>query len=252
MDQIMTWFPERQPRNVKYKISAVCNRITQAKLYVFTALMESQPQAEMLIKLGDWLEEKNVHFREPTGNKKLDNLSKIFFEKYFGQTILIDDFNESQNYQRLNGNPWQPLYLDCALHFTNESYHYSLMSDPELGTYIRPGPQYSEKTYKCLIAGTPFISINQFESYKYLAELGFKFDYGDIDLSWDNDPGNLTRMASVVDLINNLAYYTIADIVEMTKASTEHNTEHLWSGEFRRRCQQHNQNIAKEVLATFK
>jgi len=252
IEQIMTWFPDRQPRNIKYKISAVCHRITQSKLYVFTALIESQPRSELLIKLSDWLEERNIHFGELTGVKKLDDLFDLFFKKYFGQTITIDDFVQSQNYQRLNGNPWQPLYLESALHFTNESYHYSLMTEPDLGTYIRPGPQYSEKTYKCLIAGTPFISVGQFESYKYFTELGFKFDYGDIDLSWDNDPGNLSRMSAVVDLIDNLANYTTADIVEMTSESTNHNTEHLWSGEFNRRCRAHNETIASEVLKKFK
>jgi hypothetical protein len=252
MQQMMSWFPKRQPRNVKYKISAVCNRITQSKLYIFTALMEYHRRSDLLVILSEWLEEKNIHYRKPTGVKKLDNLTDIFFKKYQGQKISIDDFKQTDNNQKTNSNPWQPLYLESALHFTNESYHYSLMTEPALGTYTRPGPQYSEKTYKCLMAGTPFISVNQFESYKYFKELGFKFDYGTIDLSWDTDPGNLTRLSSIVDLIKNLADYTIEDITDMTKESTEHNFHHLWSGKFNQVCQEHNQNIANQVLSKFK
>lgn len=253
LQQMMSWFPDRQPRTVKYKFSAVCNRITQAKLLVFTALMETQDRSQLLVKLGDWLEEKNVHFRQPTGIAQLDELSDLFFNKYYGRTISIDNFNnKTDNYQRINSNPWQPLYLESALHFTNESYHYSLMMTQERGTFIMPGPQYSEKTYKCLMAGTPFIAVSQFDSYRYFTELGFKFDYGAIDLSWDNDPGNLTRLVSLINLIDSLTDYTAADIVNMTKDSTDHNTDYLWSGAFYRQCSQHNQTIAEQVLNKFR
>lgn len=253
METFMSWFPIKQPRLVKYKISAVCNRITQSKLLVFTALMQYHQRDQLLVKLGNWLEEKNVHHRHLTGVDELDELSTTFFEKYYGQIISIDDFNHSiDNYQRVNGNPWQPLYTESALHFTNESHHYSRMDTEEFGSIIYPGPQYSEKTYKCLLAGTPFIAVGQFESYKYFKELGFKFDYGNIDLSWDNDSGNLTRLVSIINLIKSLVDYTIQDIQEMTKDSTEHNTYHLWSGQFNKQCQLHNDQIAAQVLSKFK
>jgi hypothetical protein len=253
MEQMMSWFPAKQPRQVRYKISTVCNRITQAKLLVFTALMQYHQRDQLLVKLGDWLEEKNVHFRQPTGVDILDQLSTTFFEKYHGQIISIDDFNNgTDNYQRINSNPWQPLYTESALHFTNESHHYSQMDTDEFGSIIYPGPQYSEKTYKCLMSGTPFIAVGQFESYKYFKELGFKFDYGDIDLSWDDDPGNLTRLVSLINLIKSLASYTIQDIQEMTNNSTEHNTQHLWSGAFNNQCQLHNEQTANLVISKFK
>ena len=253
MEQMMSWFPIRQPKQVKYKISAICNRITQSKLLIFTALIEYHQQDNLLIKLGDWLEEKNVHFRQPTGVNELDQLSDIFFEKYYGQIIEIDDFNnKTDNYQKVNSNPWQPVYTESALHFTNESYHYSQMHTEEFGSILRPGPQYSEKTYKCLMAGIPFIAVSQFESYKYFKELGFTFDYGDIDLSWDNDPGNLTRLVSLINLIKSLVKYSIQDIENMTKNSTDHNTEHLWSGKFNQQCQLHNEQVANLVISKFK
>jgi hypothetical protein len=214
--------------------------------------MKYHQRDQLLVKLGNWLEEKIVHFRQPTGVDELDELSTTFFEKYYGQIISIDDFNNgTDNYQRINGNPWQPLYTESALHFTNESHHYSRMDTEEFGSIIYPGPQYSEKTFKCLIAGTPFIPVSQFESYKYFKELGFKFDYDDIDLSWDNDSGNLTRLVSIINLIKSLASYTIQDIQEMTRHSTEHNNNHLWSGDFSRQCRLHNEQVATQVLTQF-
>ncbi len=251
IDQIIRWFPERQPRDIKYKISNVCNRVTQSKMLIFTALMENIDRSELLIKLGDWVEDKNVHSWQKTGIKDLDELSVIFQGKYLGRTISVDDFsNHTDNIQSKNSNPWQPFYTEAALHFVSESYHYSLMNTDK-GPMIRPGPEYSEKLYKCLIAGTPFIPVGQFQSYTFLRQLGLKFDYGDIDLSWDEDPGNLTRLLSIVNVIKKLRYYDIADIAKMTQESTDHNTEMIWSGEFYRRCQAHNMQVKDLILKEF-
>ena len=252
IDQIIKWFPKKQKRNIKYKVSNVCNRITQSKLIVFTALMEYLDRDDLLVKLSNWLEPVNVHYWNKTNNQSLDYLTDVFKTKYLGKTIEIDNFdNARDNFQSINSNPWQPLYTESALHFVSESYHYSLMHN-EYGEIILPGPSFSEKLYKCLIAGTPFVPVAQFESYKHLSDLGLKFDYGNIDLSWDNDPGNLTRLASIVDMIKTLKDYSIADIVDMTRESTDHNTDHIWSGAFRNQCQLHNQSVAEEIINKFK
>lgn len=251
LKQIISWFPNKQPRNIKYKVSNVCNRISQSKLIVFTALMEYLKRDELLVILNDWLEDKNVHNWQGTGNQILDQLTSIFREKYLGQVIKIDDFCQDDNIQSINSNPWQPLYTEAAIHVSGESFHYSLMHN-EYGKIIIPGPSLSEKTFKCLVAGTPFIFVGQFECYNYLESLGLKFDYGPIDLSWDNDPGNLSRLTGIVDTIKSLANYSIADIVSMTQNSTEHNNEYIWSGKLQQRCQQHNEEIAQQVLTRFK
>ena len=250
IDQIIDWFPNRQPRNVTHKISSLCNRITQSKLIVFTALLEYLGESECLVKLATWLEEKNVHNREVCGNELLDNLSNIFYEKYFGKTYKVDEFNNTQdNVQRINSNPWNPFYLNAALHFTNESYHYSLMAAGEK-TMIRPGPHLSEKTLKCLVAGTPFIPVGQFRSYANLRKLGLEFNYG-IDLAWDEDPGNLSRLTSIVNTIHSLKDYSKEDLVVMTQASTDHNTDMIWSGEFQRRARAHNDVVREQILKDF-
>lgn len=250
IDQIIAWFPERQQRKITHKVSSLCNRITQSKLIVFTALMEYLGESECLVKLSQWLVEKNVHFREPSGVKLLDDLSDIFYNKYFGRTYKVDEFNNSHdNIQSINSNPWNPFYMNAALHFTNESYHYSLMSN---GTenMIRPGPHMTEKTFKCLVAGTPFIPVGQFRTYANLKKLGLKFDYG-LDLSWDEDPGNLSRLVGIVNMIKSLSNYSANELTEMTKESTDHNTHMIWSGEFQRLARSHNDAIRQQVLKEF-
>ena len=251
IDQLIEWWPKQQPRQVTHKVSALCNRITQSKMVVFTALMEYLGESECLVKLSEWLEEKNVHYREPSGNLVLDNLADIFYKKYLGKNYTVDEFNnETENYQGMNSNPWNPFYLNSAVHFTNASYHYSLMVN---GTesMIRPGPHLDEKIFKCLVAGTPFIPVGQFRTYANLAKLGLEFNYG-LDLTWDEDPGNLSRLEGIVKMIRSLADYTKEDLVAMTKESTNHNTDMIWSGEFQQRARAHNEVVRDQILKDFK
>jgi hypothetical protein len=271
MDKIMSWFPERKSRDIKFKASAVCHRITQSKMLVFTALMEYLHQDELLVKLGDWLEEKNVHYRQPTHISELDRLSNIFFNKYLGTKITVDDFPVRENYQKINSDPWHPFYINSALHFTNESYQYSNRKSPLTSnsspqvwsggwsrnrrpatTQSQPGPCLSEKTYKCLISGTPFISVAQFDVYRSFETLGFKFDYGPLSLAWDQDTSDSSRLLKIIDLIKQLPHYSIGDIVDFTKHSSEYNMDRVWSGDFLKLCRARNEQTADSIIKKFK
>jgi hypothetical protein len=116
---------------------------------------------------------------------------------------------------------------------------------------IRPGPHLDEKIFKCLVAGTPFIPVGQFRTYANLAKLGLEFNYG-LDLTWDEDPGNLSRLEGIVKMIRSLADYTKEDLVAMTKESTNHNTDMIWSGEFQQRARAHNEVVRDQILKDFK
>jgi hypothetical protein len=104
---------------------------------------------------------------------------------------------------------------------------------------ILPGPHLTEKTFKCLLGGTAFIPVGQFDVYCTLSKLGLKFNYN-IDISFDQDPGNLTRFVKIVNLIKTLGTMSAMDIYEATKESTEHN-QHCVSGEeFFQNCEHSN------------
>lgn len=252
MDLMMEWFPEKKPRDLIYKASAICNRITQSKLIIFTALMENIERSSLLVRLGTWLENRNVHNWQPTGNSLLDNLTDIFKNKYLGTEIKLDDFqNKTHNYQRFTADPWTDTYSRSAIHFTNESFHYSFMVNDKGQACTLPGPFITEKTLKCLVGGTPFVPVGQFDTYGYLSDLGFKFDYG-IDLSWDNDPGNLTRLESIVRLILDLKNKSMHDIWEDAQESTKHNFDLIWSGQFYQTCEYRNQKSVDQLLKTVR
>jgi hypothetical protein len=246
LERINQWFgvhPKQQP---KHKFSAVCNRITQSKVWITTKLLEVSRESS-LIKLSSWLEEKNVHAWQLTGNKTLDDLTEIFVNKYRGKEILIDDFvNAQHNVQNITGNPWQPLYQDSAVHFTNESFHYSGMFENGKH-YVWPGPFITEKTLKCLLGATAFVPVGQFETYKTLSQLGFEFDYN-FDIAWDLDPGNLTRAEGIVNLIDYLNQFDIRALELLTLESNRFNQNHIISGKFFQICNQTNLESLDQIF----
>ena len=245
LDTMIDWFGLQEKAKPNYKFSAVCNRITQSKLWITTKLLETAPDSSLVV-LNSWLEEKNVHNWQPTGNVTLDNLTQIFRDSYLGKQIKIDDFdNDQHNEQRTTGTPWQPLYQDCAIHFTNESFHYSGMFENDQ-EYVWPGPFVTEKTLKCLLGGTAFVPVGQFETYKTLESLGFAFDYG-FDTSWDNDPGNITRAGNIVNLIDCLNGVDIDQLIKFTKPSNEYNQNHIVSGQFFTRCNERNSESIEKI-----
>jgi hypothetical protein len=228
------------PNTKQYKFSTVCNRVSQGKIWTTTQVLESEPNSLVILN-PDWIEDKNVHNWELTGFEFLDNLTNTFREKYINLKLSDGFDNSKDNNQRTNSNPWQPLYTDVALHIVAGSFHYSWMGD-----YTYPGPDIDEKTLKCLLAGVPFLPGMQFEVYDYLSSFGLRFDY-DFDTSFDSDPGNLTRFQKLCILIDELSNWSIDDIVAATKSATEHNKQHIVSGEFAKQCKDYNQLQVEKI-----
>ena len=241
-EKMMQWFGVEYTKDIKYKVSAFCNRITQSKLWITTAILKQYHPADRLIGLSDWLEEKNVHHWQKTGNPTLDDLQEEFRIHWLGKKISIDEFGPEQNYQIFTANPAHPAYQQAALHFTNESWHYSLMFENNK-EFIYSGPNFSEKTLKCLLGATAFIPVGQFDVYRTLSDLGMIFDYG-FDLSFDQDPGNITRATKIIALLQNLDRYSADELFQMTRQSSLHNQELIVSRDFYKVCENHNvQNI---------
>lgn len=229
----------------QYKFSAVCNRVSQSKVWVVTKLLKTAKESSMVV-LHSKLDERWVNSWEPTGNNTLDQLTQLFRDQYLGKEIRVDNFdNHIHNKFIINSNPWQPLYQNCAVHFTNESFHYSSMMEGDQ-TYIWPGPFITEKTFKCLLGATGFVSVGQFEIYKTLTNLGLEFNYG-FDLSWDLDPGNITRAESIIKLIDQLNQFDVEELTQMTLDSNRFNQNYITSGQFFTQCEKRN-NESIEII----
>lgn len=247
-NKIAGWYPEPQVKHKpQFKFSAICNRVTQSKVWVVTKLLETVAN-DCIIKLGDWIEQKNVHDWQSTSWPELDRLTDIFRTKYLNQKIDIDAFdNASQNRQRLTSDPWQFYVQAAALNFTNESFAYSFMVDDNGESSIYPGPFLTEKTWKCLVGGCPIVAVGQFDTYRNLVNLGFEFDYG-FDLAYDNDAKNLSRAKALVDLIDDLSDRGLDRLVADSRASSQHNRNWILNGGFAKKCQDINDKTIEHVL----
>lgn len=250
LNTILQWHPDVVQKNIKFKASAFCNRITQSKLLIFTVLAEELGLDNCLLKLNTQVEEKNVHNRQSTGVSAIDNWSDIFWNKYFGTEYKIDDWPKNKRSQIYTTNTSNIAYSQAAINFTNESFHYSLMQENG-NEFIWPGPFLTEKTLTCLIAGTAFIPVGQFDTYGTLLKLGLKFDYK-FDISWDNDPGNLTRLVSIINLIKSFKDYSAEDLFQMTLDSSQYNLEMIKSNAFYNNCEQINVVTKEQILNKFK
>jgi hypothetical protein len=76
--------------------------------------------------------------------------------------------------------------------------------------------------------------------------MGFQFDY-DFDISWDNDPKDLTRFESIVKLIDVLNTMSTQEIFEATKQSSKYNQQYIASHDFYKFCEAQNQKVINEL-----
>jgi hypothetical protein len=81
--------------------------------------------------------------------------------------------------------------------------------------------------------------------------LGLNFDYNNIDLSWDQTPGDLDRLEKIIDLVDFISGMDIQNIFNNTIDSVNHNKECIVSGQFANNCNLVNQKTEKSILDKF-
>jgi hypothetical protein len=244
-DMMQNWHGVMQVNDKKkYKFSAICNRVTQSKIWIATKLLKCN-SSESLIYTNNWIEDKNVHNWQLTGNATLDDLTLEYKSKYIDRKIN-DGFTQTDN-QQFNSNPWHDIYSSTAIHFVLSSFHYSFTVNPDNSNFICPGPDIDEKILKCLLAGTPFIACGQFDIYGHLSAIGFEFEYN-IDLNFDKDPGNLSRFESIVNLVDQIDLLSIEDIVETTKKSSLNNRNYILKKGLHNACEKNNKTAVEQIL----
>lgn len=223
-------------KNIQYKASALTNRVTQSKAIVFSALRHYLADDSVTSLHHNLYREKDIHSWQSTGNDTCDRFATMFQEQWNHVQLKLPSDDG------IEGSYNNTAYQQAALNFTQESYHYSFtMQDGR--SFCQPGPFITEKTWKSLLSSTAFISVGQAYVYQWLTSLGLRFDYGPLDLGFDQDPGNLTRIEKIVQLIESLQSWSAQDLYEMTKSSTEYNAEYVNSKEFWKLCEQTNESV---------
>jgi len=186
----------------KYKISSLTNRITQYKKFVTAYLLQNFDHSDMILTYHNSVGKLEDHHGYPEGYPYLDRLDLSSLTKTL---INFEDDTESINISPVSNATWQIApFQDAWINLTNESWHYSRTILDDHNFYY-PGPYLTEKTFKPLLSGRPFLAVGQCNTYKTLKELGLSVDFG-FDLSYDTDSGDLTRIKgifSAIDYIQN-------------------------------------------------
>jgi hypothetical protein len=237
-------FGTQVDKHIQHKVSALCHRATQSKIIVLSSLAQHVGLENCLVSL-HYVKDKNVHKWQTTNDPTIDQHTQYFLENFQDTSILIDQFENKDLMQVYNYH--HATYLNSAININNESFHYSyMMLDQQ--ERINPGPFITEKTLKCLLGETAFINNAQYDTYSTLTSLGFEFDYG-LDLSYDQDPGNISRMSGMLNVIKQLSDYTADELYEQTRRSCLHNKDHVMSGDFYKIAESVNHQAVESILS---
>ena len=179
----------------------------------------------------------NIYYLDPDFFMPVEIQNLVLDPEFQHQLPIKLDMNFNQS-PVANSNWQHPAYTACAINLTNESvYNSSGMIDQQPSPLS--GPYLTEKTWKPLLAGRPFIPVGQKNTVQSLEQLGLTFDWG-IDLEFDQISQDFDRMLGLYQCLERLTTLTPDAMIEESKASCEHNLEWIRSGNFRRSCNQAN------------
>ena len=230
------------PSLPRYKLSSLSHRVTQYKKYITSFLLSTFPKDQMILTYHGWLAKPEDDHGFPKGIGYLESLTPLTPPIFVN---FDDDYGDERNHPVANGQ-WRHEAFECALfNLTNESFHYT---DTQIDgrDFCFPWPYITEKTFKPLVAGRPLISVGQVGIYSTLSRLGLKFDYN-LPLTFDQDPGDLTRIKGIFDTIELIAQRDIDQLFVDSVDSVCHNLNVLSDGTFDRNCELANA-VSREYL----
>ena len=233
-----------EPLLPKYHLSSLSFRHSQYKKFVSAWLIKNvDPTKLMLTWHGHVTHDSHIH-GHPNWATWLDDL-----DMPPGQLTCInwdDQFSLLKNEPLYNANWHCPPYTEALVNLTNETFNYSLsFKDNQSYTYL--SPYITEKTYKPLLAGRPFVAVGQYQTLKTLTELGFDTNFGWIS-DYDHDSGDLTRIQKIFQTLDQIQSQNIKHLYEGSLDAVKHNVHHITSGNLSHCCDTLNQKNLKQIV----
>ena len=139
--------------------------------------------------------------------------------KHWKETRLkldLDSIEPSSEEQIHDTHLWTDYYLESKCLFTVQTE--SIVRDSRSELHF-----LSEKTWKPLILGQPFITIGSPHYYKYLQSFGFKLYDEIIDYSFDEISDNETRIEQIVIELSKLKDKNYNELYSLIKEKVEYN-----------------------------
>ena len=247
LDQLVKLFGAcAEPQLPKYKISSLSFRISQYKNYVTAYLLKHACPDELLLSYHAHLGKEEDRHGYPNNIPWLDDLDINGLVPIW--INFQDNFSVDKNQPVSNGNWLFAPYQDALVNLTNESFHYT-RSELNGQSFVYPSPYMTEKTWKPLLAGRPFLSVAQWHVYQELSTLGLQFDFG-FPQEFDQDSGDLTRIRDIFKSIDAILSQSTEQLYEQSLPSVKYNVRAIVSGDFGKECQMINQQT-KKIITDF-
>jgi hypothetical protein len=227
----------------KYKISSLTNRITQYKKFVTAYLLQHFDHNDMILTYHNSVGKLEDHHGYPSGYPYLDQIDVASLTKTL---INFEDDAEFINISPVLNAAWQIApYQDAWINLTNESWHYSKTILDNQNFYY-PGPYLTEKTFKPLLAGRPFLAVGQYNTYKTLKELGLSVDFG-FDITYDQDSGDLTRIKDIFSAIDYIQNINLDYLFQSGIDAVRHNLNYIRNNDLFIHCENLNTESVKSI-----
>jgi len=227
----------------KYKISSLSYRLTQYKKFVTAYLLQNFNHSDMILTYHNNVGKLEDHHGYPDGYPYLDQLDLASLTKTL---INFKDDTEAINISPLVNATWQIApFQDAWINLTNESWHYSRTIIDNHDFYY-PGPYLTEKTFKPLLAGRPFLAVGQYHTYKTLKDLGLRVDFG-FDIGYDQDSGDLTRIKGIFSAIDHIQNTNLDYLFQSGIDAVRHNLNYIKNNNLFVHCEDLNTESVKSI-----
>lgn len=161
---------------------------------------------------------------------------------------IVDTFNQAELPMLFPGEDTQ-LMTSCWLSNFQECQD-SLVYVPTETVYFGNRTHLTEKTFKPIALGMPFILVAPSGSLGYLREYGFQ-TFGDIwDESYDRETDDLLRLEKLVGVLETLNSMSVGQRQDLHRAClpiVQHNYQHFYGGAFENLLWQEFSNMLKNL-----
>lgn len=233
--QVIDWYqkeygwPDVVFENKTKKLSSLCHRINQFRVYASAYIHQTWDTDDYLMTWHNWLgKPEDLYLFNPTSNSRINDV--IDYLKNYFINLVHHSEQKFLNTPLANLDYNWSAYTDCLINSSNESVSTSFQMEGDQSC-ILPGPYLTEKTIKCLLSRTALLPAGQYNTYGYLESLGFKFDYP-WNKQFDQIPQDLDRISGFFDTLDQINNMDFEQIKTEIKTSCDHNREYIISGDF--------------------
>lgn len=159
---------------------------------------------------------------EPFPVKRLD--ARYELERYRENLDreVVEEYAKPQLFQRNGAVEWGDIYIHPDPYIDT---YFSVITET---VFTYPYSFRTEKLWKPVAMGHPFIVVANQGYYRDLHNLGFRTFGHVIDESFDAIENNLERLQRINDVVRHLCSQDLGTFLAATQEVCEHNQAHLW------------------------